>query len=246
MHKQVKVWTLIALALGLLTGHVRSDNRIVVYLKHAPRELIKSIESSPEAATLFKQTPGQQATALLQAQVPGLLKPGLGGVAAVYGGYFNISSKDGLISFPLRHTPQKLYVAITPLIHLVRVKGNTFSHRSYAAEPTPVALYALEMKKDEKQRTYWEVKKEALPKDRIINPLTLVLMTPPANVIIPEGEFLATENPQLILPDIMLISREGNDECLLKAMDLRQYFESITVETKKASETSTQHMIKNI
>lgn len=221
---------LLALSLCFLTSSMLADNRIVLYLKHAPPQVLTSIET--EVTSKKKSSPA-------------IIKPALNGVASIYGGYFGVSSHDGLISFPLRHTAQKVYLAVTPSINLARVKSNTISHRTYAPDPTPTVIYSFELKKDDKSRSFWEVKKDAMPVDRIINPLTVVLLTPIDNVFIPEGQFLAAENPQLILPDILLLNRQGNEASLLKAMDIRPYFEAIAVEKKKNNDTSTQQMIKN-
>jgi hypothetical protein len=228
---KTKIFLALAASWGLAPQRLGADNRIILYLSHAPQQVLQSVESE----VLSKRQPAQ-----------GLARPALNGIAALYGGYFNISASDGLISFPLRHTAQKVYLAITPSIQLVHAKSNTISHRTYEADAIPTAIYSCELKKDDKNRWFWAVKKEAMPSDRVINPLTVVLLTPPSNIFIPEGEFLANENQQLVLPNAMLLSRQGNEASILKAMDIRPYFEGISMEKKKNNDTSTQQMIKNI
>lgn len=234
---------LIVVAALTILHPLKADNRILLYLRHAPTSIIEGAASDAKKSL---KTPGQQANSLLQAKVSGLLRPKLGGIPALYGGYMSMSSPDGGICFPLRHTTQKVYLAITPSIQMIRLRGNTFSHRSFLPPPTPTALFSLEMQIDDKNRTYWYVKTEALPSDLVINPLTIVLLTEPNNVIVPDGSFLAAENQQLVLPDVILVSREGSETCLLNAMSFKQHFEQIVTEKKKASDTSTQSMVQNI
>lgn len=222
---------------------IKADNRILLHLRHAPQSITDSAASDAKA---MLQTPGQQANSLLEAKVPELLRPKLSGIAALYGGYFGMSSRDGSISFPLRHATQKVYVAITPGIQLVRLRGNTFSHRSFLPPPTPTALFSMVLQVDDKNRSFWSVRAEALPDDLVISPLTIVLLTQPSNIVVPDGEFLAAENQQLVLPDVVLVSREGNEACVLNAMSFKQHFEQIITEQKKASDNSSQIMIQNI
>jgi hypothetical protein len=227
---KIRTYLFIAsLSLCLTPCRLAGDNRIILYLKHPPLQILQGIESE----RLAKNAPSAS------------MRPALNGVAAIYGGYFTVSAHDGLVSFPLRHTAQKVYLAITPSIELAKVRGNTISHRVYAPDPVPTVIYSCNLKKDEKGRSFWEVKKDAMPADRTINPLTVVLLTPPNNVFIPEGNFLANENQQLVLPDVLLLGRQGNEASLLKALDVRTYFEDISTDIKKNNDTSTQQMIKN-
>jgi hypothetical protein len=233
---------------GVLTtvGSISADNRIVMYLRHAPQNILDGVQQTANQELLQAQTPGKQAKELLEAKVPALLKPSLGGIAAVYGGYFTVSRPDGLISFPLRHATPKVYVAITPNIQLVRIRGNTFSHRSYCPPPTPTALFSIEQQVDDKNRTFWAVRTESLPDDLVVNPLTIVLLTQPKNIVIPDGNFLTGPNQQLVLPEPILVSKQGNDACLMNAMNMRQHFEGVTYEDKKATDSCVQTMIQNI
>ena len=241
MYTRVARLAIVIAVVGLQP--IKADNRILLYLRHAPQSIT---DAAAQDAKAMLQTPGQQATSLLQAKVPGLLAPQLGGIAALYGGYFGMSSRDGSISFPLRHATKKVYLAITPSIQLVRLRGNTFSHRSFLPPPTPTALFSMELQVDDKGRSFWSVRTEALPDDLVISPLTIVLLTQPSNIVVPDGEFLTSENQQLILPDIVLVSREGNEACVLNAMSFKQHFEHIITDQKKASDSSNQIMIQNI
>ncbi len=242
----MKLYNIIRWSVLLTVSSIGADNRIVMYLRHAPQNILDAIQKTAHEELTKAQTPAAQAKELLEAKVPALLKPSLGGIAAIYGGYFTVSRPDGLISFPLRHATPKVYVAVTPSIQLIRIKGNTFSHRSYCPPPIPTALFSMQQEVDDKNRTFWRVKTESLPDDLVVNPLTIVLLTEPNNIVIADGNFLTGQNPQLVLPEPMVVSNKGNDACLINAMSMRQHFEGITFEDKKAADTCVQTMIQNI
>ena len=93
------------------------------------------------------------------------LTPKLSGFIAIYAGFMDISDRDGLISFPLRHVSPKINVAVTEQINLIKVKENTISHREFLPQnQVPSKLYSFERKEDidpkdpTKKTTYWSVK----------------------------------------------------------------------------------------
>lgn len=251
--KQIKLilWVL-AMAISFDTLH--SDNRIIAYLKQVPENTLQSVEKeanqmnlAEKIASLDSKTPGVVSQKIVKNALRSALRPNLSGVLAIYGGYMDISDSDGLISFPLRHITPKLYLAITPRIRLINIKGNTFAHREYLSDDqNPTVIYSFELKQDEKKYTYWDVKEESIPQDKKINPITMVLITNPKNIYIQEGQHIATPNVQLILPDIYLTGRENNEQALLTALDMRRYFEPITVDEKKAGDMVLQRMITNL
>jgi hypothetical protein len=233
---------------------IQADNRIVLYLKHAPAEALAQAEKdafkqslATRIAQLDNKTPGELSRSAIKYSLKANTMPPLSGFVAVYAGYMDISDMDGLLAFPLRHAIPKVFIAITPEIKLVNIKGNTFSHREFINDQNnPCQLFMCEIKQDEKNYRYWEVNEIEIPADKKINPLTVVLLTHPENIFIPTGIFMATPNAQMILPDIYVIGRKNNEDALLKSLDIRRYFEQITIEQKKAAETSVQQMITNI
>jgi hypothetical protein len=135
---------------------LQADVRIVFYLKHAPTQALKS-----SAATLAKEdglnllenlgqkTPSEMSKKLLQNEIKKYLTPKLNGFIALYSGYMDYSNDDGLISFPLRHVAQKLYVVVTPQINLVKIKGETFSHKEFSViNGAPTKIYLFEKKEE--------------------------------------------------------------------------------------------------
>jgi len=239
----------------MLTYHAMiADNRIILYLKHAPDQVLSDVEKEIKTSNLSQkieqmeqQTPGTNSQKIMKYSLKTQLKPLLSGFAAIYGGYLDISDHDGLLSFPLRHSTPKIYIAITPKINLVNVKENTFSHREFiATADCPTSLYLFERKVDEKQNSYWDVKRQDIPADKKVNPLTIVILTTPGNLYVPEGHFFATDNAQLVLSDIYVIGRAQNEDAVLQSLDLSRFFEPITSEQKKATDNLMQKLITNI
>lgn len=242
------------LTLCIIQNDLFSDNRIILYLKNIPESMQKEISQeadqkdiAPKITKIDALMPGQISKKLVKKALQSHIKPHLSGLMAIYGGYADISNHQGLISFPLRHITPKLYLAITPTINLVKIKGNTFSHQEFVTQDqNSIALYSFELKKDEKQNSYWDVKEEKIPENKKINPITMVILTNPKNLFVPCGTFFTSPNIQLVLPDIFVISRSSNEHALLQALDLSRYFEPIAIEQKKVSDYAIQIMITNI
>lgn len=251
--KQIKM-ILWILTLSVHTHIIHADNRIIVLIKHAPGNVLQAAEQeanqmnlADKIAAMEIHAPSAVSQKMVKYALRASLRPNLGGIVAIYGGYMDISDRDGLISFPLRHITPKLYLAITPRIELINIKGNTFAHREYATDDqNPTNIYSFELKQDAKKYTYWDVQEEQVPQDKKINPITLVLLANPKNMYVPLGQFMTTPNVQLILPDIYITGQANNEQALLTALDIRRYFEPITIEQKKAGEMVLQKMITNL
>lgn len=230
-----------------------ADNRLVLHLRHAAEKLqnqvlheYKKQHGLPEVEKLATSTPLHVNEVLTRGALRTILKPALSGFLSLYGGYSDISNPDGFISFPLRHTSQKVYVAVTPEVFPVQVKGNTISHLEYReTEENPVVIYKFEKKIDEEKNPYWEIRKVTLPQDKKVNPITLVILSDPKNLIIPETDILASKNPQLVLPDIFVVGSEDKEEVILKSLRIKHYFEPIEIERKVTGETTATTLIKN-
>ncbi len=230
----------------------KADPTIVTYLQQPPFQIIKSIdkeEALNKINNFTQKTPGQTSRKILKANLGNEITHNVSGFLAVYSGYIDYSNKDGLISFPLRHTPAtKTYLLITKEIILNAVKGNTFA---YATTTTTInnnnaKLYSFEKKKDKNEIYYWEAKKIDLPEDGRINPLTITLITKPKNTFIEEGDFKSEESGNLILPNnIYIVGNKTNTKILLKSLEISRHLEPIDYEEKKVTETVTQKIIIN-
>lgn len=228
---------------------LQGDNRIILYLKHAPEEIIQESIAEAKQQNLFnhldEKTPGTVNHKIMKGALREYFTPKLSGFLAIYGGYMDVSNKDGLLMFPLRHATPKIYVALSPTIELVKVQGETISHREFLLNEDS-KLYSLERKVDNKKNAYWQVSAAQLPTDRKVNPITLVLFAKAKNVALLEGDFLAAESSHLILPDIFVLGNFDQEKILLQTLDLKRYFETITIDKKKVNENAVQKMVTNL
>jgi hypothetical protein len=235
---------------------LNADDRIILYLKTAPTGIIdralaeakkeitpKSINQTIPSKTVKKQINGARKW----------LAPKLSGFVAIYAGFVDISDRDGLISFPLRHVTPKINVAITEQINLIKVKENTVSHREFfPINQVQTKLYNFERKEDvdpkdpTKKTQYWNVKEIPLPADNKINPLTLVIFAKPSNIYVPVGDFMSVESSHLVLPEIFVIGNKNQSDILFQTLDINRYFEPITKEHEKIDDKKNRSLIKNI
>jgi hypothetical protein len=214
----------LTIILVLLTNtQLSADSRIVIYLTHPQREVITGAGQTLEN---YKDLH-------------------LSGFACIYAGYMDWSDPDGLVSFPLRHTSPKLYVAITPRIELVNVKENTYSHRKFIPGQ-PAIIYKFERKTDTKNNLYWEVTTEKIPADLTINPLAIVIITNPNNIYINTGNFITTDGGQMTLPPFYVVGRNDNKAAISYLLGIKRFFEPISKEEKKINDNATQQLIKTI
>lgn len=234
---------------------INADNRIILSLVQPPPAASNGItmqSADDQTAAITKKiesladaTPGQNAFKTTKYALKSILHPKLSGFMAMYGGYCESSNYDGTISLPLRHTSPKLYLAITPDFTLVRVKGQTFSHAEFKPG-VPTVLYQLNRIKDPNNIVYWEVKPLQLPPDNNINPLTVIILTKPSNLYVPEGKFIAAESTHLVIPDIYVVGNIDNEDTLLRALDYKIYFESIVCDEKKTTDSVAQSIVPNV
>jgi hypothetical protein len=234
--------------------HVHGDTRIILYLQHPPAKIIDETIAQAQQEKILdslgrsdQKSPSKLSKKLVKGSIRQRIVPKLSGFPALYAGYVDYSNTDGLISFPLRHVTPKIYLAITSEIKPVKVKGETLSHYEFVApDVAETALYTFERKESEDKQTYWTVSQALLPKDNKISPLTIVLLTKPKNIVVPEGDFLATDVIQFVLPALYVVGNVDSASTLMKFMNLSNVFEPTVVEQKKASDLAVQQLIINI
>ncbi|MFA5306994.1 MAG: hypothetical protein WC365_06115 [Candidatus Babeliales bacterium] len=202
---------------------LNADGRIVIYLTHPQREVITGAGQRLKNYT----------------DLP------LSGFACIYAGYLDWSDTDGLVSFPLRHTSPKIYVAVTPRIELVNVKESTYSHRKFVPGQ-PAVMYRFERKTDTKNNLYWEVTTEKIPADLTINPLAIVIITNPSNIYITTGNFICTDGGQMVLPPFYVVGRNDNKAALSNFSSIQRFFEPVTKKQEKTNDNATRQLIKTI
>lgn len=232
-------------------GKLSADTRILIYLRHAPTEIIGAAEEelhqenpAPDNG-ISDQNPGYWTRKELKGKLSSTLEPNLSGILATYAGYSDFSNTDGSLCFPLRHATPKLFIAVTREINLVPVKGNTITHGEFL-DPAqePLDLYQCEKKKDEKEVPYWQITKISPPADLAINPITVVVFTKPTNIVMPEGIFMTDSTRHLILPPLYLVGNASADT-VMKMIDKLSFFEPIATSKQIGNPLSEQRIITN-
>lgn len=246
-------YLLCVVALGTVQ-RIMADAVVVTYLELPPKEAMSVIEEGLEPHKVVqalesyvdKQLPSKIATKAAQGSLrkDGVLQQS--GFLALYGGYSDYSDNDGRIAFPLRHTTPKLYLVITPKIKLETIKGNTVSHPTFALDKgAPVKMYLFEKKQDNHKNYFWHVSEQPVPPDYKINPISMVILTNPANIYVPLGDFMANDSPQMTLPSLYVVGLQGNDRSVLAALDMMYNFEPVTTSLQKAGEVKNQNLLTN-
>ena len=210
----------------------------------AKKELTLDPETSQKLAKLHTKDPSGVGKKLLKNGFKKLL-PKLGGFVALYGGYADYSNNDGVVSFPLLHNEPKIYLAITNKLNILNVFGETIAHRSFEKDASS-ELYLFERKENGDKTLYWEVSKQDIPENRKINPIAVVLLTKPKNIVVPTGDFMTTDNINLVAPSIYVVGNLDNAKTLLNFMDMRKYFEQIDWQKKIEEDTNVQRLMKNL
>lgn len=229
-----------------------SDTRIVLALRHAPESVIdQAVNQAKEQNILgafnkFEQRPPSKLSRKLVKGQSSCFKPPLSGFMALYAGYITSSDANGILSFPLRHAAPKVYLAITNQIGLIKVQNNTISHKEYLPKQADVQLYLFEKKNDPQGASYWHITEESLPATNKINPLTVVLITKPKNIVVAPGDYMTTPGIQLVLPEIYVVGNNDIVDTTLKSLDYKYFFERITTQEKKVSDTVIQKISTNI
>jgi len=221
---------------------------ITTYLQYPPQPLINSIDKELSQETLQKagkQDPVEFTKKRLSRDVEDVLHQ-LSGFISLYAGYLDYSNKDGLIVLPLRHKEPKTYIVITPRIVPKKVFSNTIAHVEYELPDIqdPVKIYQLDRKKDDKGDFFWRVKAIERPKDKKINPIAVVLLTLPENIYIREGDHLATDDPNLILPNLYVVGNTEKPHAMLDFLDIKRFFETIEI-GRTTKEKLSQEIITN-
>src|SRR3989344_3069935 len=109
------------LILGLSYAFLNADPAIVIKLNHPPVAVVESINKDILEILIKKfndRTPGVISAKLIKAQLLDMgIEPQTSGIPVVYNGYSSSTNEDGLVWFPIRHTPyDTLHIVITPEI----------------------------------------------------------------------------------------------------------------------------------
>lgn len=252
--KCAKRLLLVCLGILMSLSKVWADTRLIAYLQHAPIDILQEAEDEAEEQKLLdklnaidQKPPSYLSKRQAKSRLRELMLPHRSGILALYSGYSDYSNADGLLSFPLRHADKKIFVAITENIKLVKAAGHTVSHIEFTKNPaTPGELYELNKKIDEAEQPYWSVKKVPLPADNIIPTTSLIILTKPKNIIIPQGDAISVKTNHMILPAIYLVGNNNYVQTVSRLLNIQSYFEPIDIIRQKSGDRAIQERISNI
>lgn len=246
------VYRLFSILASCIVSSLLYPSSINILLKPAPVYIIESVKSqlatenivNTKINKLGARTPIKVGKKLLRNGFDKFF-PKLSGFIALYGGYVDYSDVDGTITFPLLHKKPKLHLIITSDMRLVNLYGNTIAYEGIT-EKTPIKSYTIERKIDKEKIPFWQITESKAKKHDRINPISVVILTKPKNLVVPMGDFLATADANLTIPSIYVVGNIDQEKILLNFLDIRRYFEQINVSEKTISDKKTQRLIKNL
>jgi hypothetical protein len=146
-------------------------------------------------------------------------------IFALYHGYITLSDDLGQITFPRQTHKTNFNLLITDNIKPIFMFPNTISHWQIENE-TPFKFYKIERKND-KKNSYWHIERGEPTKNRSIPLETIIIIAKPQNILYPTGDFLTTDLPQLVLPDIYLKETFNNVNNALFILQIKKFFASL-------------------
>ena len=154
------------------------------------------------------------------------------GIFCTYAGFLSLSNGIGQVTFPLKHNEPKLSIIITDKIHPMLMAANTIHHWEIPIDDT-ASQFDIERKEDEETGlTYWDIRKQTPPANRIIPTQSILLFAKPNNFFIPEGISLTSNGPNLVLPTIYARRSIDIATNAIHALAIRQFFDSVRAERK--------------
>ncbi|MCK4264831.1 hypothetical protein KAW80_00560 [Candidatus Babeliales bacterium] len=237
---------------------INCEPAIVTFLQTPPPSVLKKVERKVETKLnqFSQKSPVSSSKKLLKAQL--LTTPSqLDGFLGIYKGYSDFSNKDGLITFPLRHTPiNKMYITVTPEIKMTLISEHTFANLTIP-KSVEAKMYLLEklegdyeenklVEKKENKYLYWNVIEQEIPETGIIPSISVVYLTKPKNLFVQEGQFLLKEDSNLILPNnVYVTGRINTNKALFTFLDLSRFFDPISFKTKMPNKKTKQSLFEN-
>lgn len=174
--------------------------------------------------------------------------PSVGGFLVTYGGYMELSGTDGLITFPLKHTPPtRVNLVISSSVELIPIRAETFAFEELPSkDPALSKMYSFNKNKDKKGFFYWNVVEEQLPSNNQISPIAIIIHTNPENIFVQNGEFPSEESAHVILPqNIYVLGNNMNIKILIKFLDKASYYEPIKFNVDSPKDTLLETIIEN-
>lgn len=228
----------ILLTLLLLQSYLCASS-INLFLQPAPFAIRQSVKKD-YLAKLGNRGPTETGRKIFKNNFKNLL-PKISGFIALYGGYVDYSDLNGNISFPLIHKEHLVYLVVTPKIEAVRLHANTVAYEGLLKNEKS-KIYKIEKKKE--NTFYWRVTEEKRPKHSQIDPFSIVLLTKPKNIVVPTGDFITTQNINLVIPNVYVVGNIDQAKTLFNFLDIRRFFEQVQVKTETKDKVLRQ-LIQN-
>ena len=145
---------------------------------------------------------------------------------STFSGNIGISDEIGATIYPRLQQKPEFHYLITKKIEPVFMFPNTIQHFKFKVSKDSLSeYYSIKLEQDKETKLYlWKIKKEDLPKNRIVPNNTIVIFAKPKNIYVPTGATLTKKSPQLILPDIYIKKQFNQVENSLFALTIRQFF----------------------
>ena len=163
------------------------------------------------------------------------------GILGIYGGYYTYSSRDGFISFPLRHDDEEINLIVTPHLDLNFLHKQTISH--LAVKESALDHYKISEQMYPRHfhitpassPSAWDVKERHFPMGEKLPADALIIIANPRNIFVPEMTVPRLASKNLIGPTVYLIGKKSNDKVLLNNLHLLTHFEEIMTGEKEIS-----------
>lgn len=238
-------------------GSLLTSPLIIIYLKPIPKSAqifngnqpIKNQKTIDEKiAKISQKTPSGFSKNGLKNSLRNQEVPSLGGFLVTYGGYMEYSGLDGLITFPLKHSPATtVNLLISSDVHLIPIRNATFAFEEINSDdPNLSKIYSYNKHKDKKGFYYWNVREIPLPRTQQVSPIAIVIHTSPQNIFVQEGEFYSQEGTSIVLPEnLYVLGNTMNIKLLIEFINKAAFYEPIKFKQESPKDTVLQSIIEN-
>lgn len=245
-ERMSKIKTILLLTVFFpIMGTICADPALVTFLQPPPVRLIKQLQREDAIIDKLEKFYNGSLTYSNRKLLKAFLREQLSrvdGFLALYSGYSTYSDRDGMITFPIRHSPAgRIYLMVTPKIKMDRILKHTFSSERVAMQ-NDTSVYTYERRKDEDDNNYWQVRKISL-RSLKAHPASIKIITKAKNIFVEEGDFFTEDNGNLLLPDnIYVVGRNDNVKSLLNFLNISRYFDPMKFEKQNPQGTIEQRL----
>lgn len=166
---------------------------------------------------------------------------GVPGVVCLYAGRIALSDSNGQVIFPRRQQTSDIYLLITTGIQPAYMIAPTTVHNWMLDSTKQAEMYLMSLKHDEQTSLfYYETTQQKLPLDNNIPLNTIILITEPQNIFIPQGATIIDYSSNITLPIIYIKKGFCFVYNSLYTLAIKQYFEPTQTSIKQENTTVAQ------